>query len=70
MANKLCCHMSEIARLSDADTTALQKHLAWLETPDCRCSYGWRGLGILYGVSFGKGWVRLDTHPECPHHSG
>jgi hypothetical protein len=21
-----------------------------------------------YGVSYGKGWVRLTTEPGCPHH--
>ena len=34
----------------------------------CTCPLGYRGLGRLYGVSFGKGWVRLDDAPDCPHH--
>jgi hypothetical protein len=46
----------------------LQKHLAWLETPSCRCPHAWLALGILYGVSFGHGWVRTDTNPECQYH--
>jgi hypothetical protein len=34
----------------------------------CPCEYAWKSLGRLYGVSFGKGWVRLTTEPDCPHH--
>jgi hypothetical protein len=35
---------------------------------DCSCPYEWRGLGVLYGVSFGKGWVRMKDDSRCPHH--
>ena len=34
----------------------------------CTCRHEVRGLGILYGISFGQGWVRLDDDPDCPHH--
>lgn len=34
----------------------------------CTCDYAFKGLGRLYGVSMGKGWVRLTTEPDCPHH--
>ena len=34
----------------------------------CTCSYGERSLGTLYGVSMGRGTVRLTTTPECPVH--
>lgn len=34
----------------------------------CTCPLDYRGLGILYGVSFGKGWVRLRDDPSCPVH--
>jgi hypothetical protein len=55
---------------------SLQRHLDWLYGPrgvypgnvPCRCDHGYRGLGMLYGTSMGKGWVRTTTHPDCPHH--
>lgn len=34
----------------------------------CTCEHAWKSLGRLYGVSMGKGWVRLTTDPDCPHH--
>lgn len=34
----------------------------------CTCPTEYRGLGILHGVSMGKGWVRMSTDPACPHH--
>lgn len=34
----------------------------------CTCDYAFKSLGRLYGVSMGKGWVRLTTEPDCPHH--
>ena len=43
--------------------------LAWLGTPHCPCEYQWRGLGVLYGVSFGSGWVRITAASGCPHHA-
>jgi hypothetical protein len=42
--------------------------LRWLGTEDCRCEHAWLSLGVLYGVSFGKGWVRISTDPDCRHH--
>jgi hypothetical protein len=47
----------------------LRTWLAWLRTPDCPCPYEWRSIGILYGVSFGKGWVRIGAARSCPHHA-
>lgn len=34
----------------------------------CRCDFAYKGLGRLHGVDMGKGWVRITTHPDCPHH--
>lgn len=48
--------------------SSLTDHLAFLALTDCRCEWGWRALGRLYGVSFGKGWVRMTTDPQCKHH--
>lgn len=47
---------------------SLRRWNEFLGTPDCPCPSEHRGLGRLYGVSMGKGWVRMDTDPECPHH--
>lgn len=46
----------------------LVRDLEWLGLLDCTCSHAFKGLGILHGVSMGKGWVRMTTEPECPHH--
>jgi len=35
---------------------------------DCPCEYEWKSLGVLYGISMGKGWVRISTDPTCLHH--
>ncbi len=43
--------------------------LAFLRQEDCACDFRWAGLGRLYGVSMGNGWVRTSTDPSCPHHS-
>lgn len=49
----------------------LRRWSAYVEGDDrCTCEHVWKGLGTLYGVSFGKGWVRLTTEPGCPHHGG
>jgi len=48
---------------------SLARDLDWLQIPDCTCPFEWKGLGVLYGVSFGKGWVRMSTDPACPHHA-
>lgn len=34
----------------------------------CTCKFGERPLGRLYGVSMGKGMVRLTTAKDCPVH--
>lgn len=34
----------------------------------CTCPHEIQGLGLLYGISLGRGWVRLDDDPDCPHH--
>jgi hypothetical protein len=47
----------------------LQRWLKWLGTPDCTCKSQWKSLGRLYGVSMGKGWVRVSTDPACIHHN-
>lgn len=41
---------------------------AFLDITGCTCPTEWKGLGRLYGVSMGKGWVRMSTDPNCPHH--
>jgi hypothetical protein len=38
----------------------------WAE--HCTCSWTWKNLGRLYGISMGAGWVRMDTDPACPDH--
>jgi hypothetical protein len=38
------------------------------EAPNCTCPYEYKGLGRLYGVSMGKGWVRMTDEPNCPDH--
>jgi len=49
-------------------TDDLPAWLGFLHVPDCRCSWEWKALGTLHLVSMGKGWVRMTTNPECPHH--
>lgn len=36
--------------------------------PGCSCTYEWRPLGKLYGISMGHSWVRLNDEPDCPWH--
>lgn len=48
--------------------SSLEDHLKWLNTEDCKCEYQWKSLGRLYGVSFGKGWVRMTTNQDCQYH--
>lgn len=47
----------------------LNRWLLWLygDKP-CICRHERKGLGRLYGVSMGDGWVRVDTVRTCPHH--
>lgn len=49
-------------------TPALTRWLVWLGMPECTCPTEWRALGVLHGVSMGKGWIRMSTDPRCPHH--
>jgi rubredoxin len=35
---------------------------------DCTCPVAFRSLGKLYGISLGKGWVRLSDDRRCPRH--
>lgn len=70
-----------MAMLTAEQKQSLERHLHWLYGPGgvysqgpgatfgkCRCDHGWRSLGRANGINMGKGWVRLTTHPDCPHH--
>jgi len=46
----------------------LRRWMAYLGEADCPCPHEYKSLGRLYGISFGKGWVRTGTAPNCPHH--
>lgn len=47
----------------------LRRHLVRCYGDDrCTCPHKILPLGILYGISFGKGWVRLYDVKGCPHH--
>ena len=54
----------------------LEHHMEWLYgehgvypgNQRCLCEHAYQGLGVLYGVSMGKGWVRTTTDAACPHH--
>lgn len=48
---------------------SLDRWMTYLETLTCKCDYSYIGLGRLHGMDMGKGWVRITTHPACPHHS-
>jgi hypothetical protein len=48
--------------------TTLEERITQLGIEGCVCRWEWRSLGILYGVSFGKGWVRMNTASGCPWH--
>lgn len=37
-------------------------------TAGCLCDYRYGSYGRLYGISMGEGWIRTNTHPDCPHH--
>jgi hypothetical protein len=50
------------------DLHALANLLAWLGISTCLCAWHYVGMGRVHGVSMGKGWVRIDTVPTCPHH--
>jgi hypothetical protein len=52
-----------------SEDEALRKSVTHDQGDDrCTCEYEFKGLGRLYGISMGKGWVRLTTEPDCPHH--
>ncbi len=53
---------------TDPGPESLARWMRFLQTEDCPCPYAWKGIGILYGVSMGKGWIRMDTDPACRHH--
>jgi hypothetical protein len=46
----------------------LPSWLAWLGITGCACPWEWRGTGRLYGQDLGKGWIRMRTAADCPHH--
>lgn len=48
---------------------ALLHWLRSLNLEDCTCPYAYKSLGRLYGISMGKGWVRLSDSKDCLHHS-
>lgn len=48
---------------------ALLHWLWFLDIEDCTCQYEYKSLGRLYGISMGKGWVRLSSDDNCLHHS-
>ena len=50
--------------------TSLEDHLAGVHLRDCTCPHKWKGLGILYGISMGEGWVRMTNAEDCPVHGG
>jgi hypothetical protein len=55
-------------RASESD--ALRKSVTHYQGDDrCTCEYEFKSLGRLYGIGMGKGWVRLTTGPDCPHHA-
>lgn len=60
--------MTSHGRVAPDSKEGLARWLAFLGTSDCPCPSAWKSLGILYGVSMGKGWVRMETDPACRHH--
>lgn len=57
-----------MAEASQTESEALRRYLASPKLSACTCPYEWKSYGRLYGISMGKGWVRMDTHPACPAH--
>lgn len=33
--------------------------------PPCGCDYEWKSPGVLYGIREMKGWMRMNTAPDC-----
>lgn len=62
-------HPPGLHRLTDPDCPeSLRNWLTWVDILDCPCAFEWQGIGILHGVSMGKGWIRVTTEPGCPRH--
>jgi len=59
--------MARVTATAQPRPEPLRRWLAFLGA-DCTCEYQWKGLGRLYGVSMGKGWVRMNDDPGCPEH--
>jgi len=59
-----------VAPPTDPGPESLARWLRWLGIDDCPCPTSYRSLGVLYGVSMGYGWVRMNTDPSCRHHGG
>lgn len=57
--------MSEIDVAED-----MARHMVYAHCTGCICRLEWKSLGRLDRVHMGKGWVRMTTEPECPHHGG
>lgn len=53
----------------DPGPESLERWNRFLGEEDCPCPMAYKSLGVLYGVSMGDGWVRMDTDPQCRHHS-
>jgi hypothetical protein len=52
-----------------SEDESLRRWVMYVDKDDrCPCEYAYKNLGREYGVSYGKGWVRLTTEPGCPHH--
>jgi hypothetical protein len=47
----------------------VERAASQLHDPACTCPRAIRSLGRLYGISMGKGWVRLSTDTACPVHA-
>lgn len=71
--------MSGVAGVEPGGKESLRRHLAWLYTgkdavysenagTPCLCEHAFKGLGRVYGMDMGKGWVRMTTNPNCVHH--
>jgi hypothetical protein len=56
--------------VSTAPRTSLERHLTEMHLKGCTCPHEWKGLGILYEISMGNGWVRMTDAEDCPIHGG
>jgi hypothetical protein len=55
---------------ASAPRATLECHLAEVHLEACTCPHKWKGLGVLYGISMGDGWVRMTDAEDCPVHGG